>query len=272
MLIDSHCHLNRLDLTAYNGNLAAVLSQSEILGVRAFLSVAVTLGEHEALRQIAQDFPQVFISVGQHPDEAPGEPITSETILAQAQHPKVIAIGETGLDYYRLTGDLTWQRDRFITHIECAKQCAKPLIIHTRSAQKDTIDIMQSTQAREIGGVMHCFTEDWDMAKQALDLNFYISFSGIVTFKNAHILQEVARKVPLDRFLIETDSPYLAPVPFRGKPNIPGYVCYVAEYIAGLRGVPISEIAKASTENFIRLFKLNPDRLNLDKLNSGATS
>ena len=175
--------------------------------------------------------------------------------MEYAQHPKVIAIGETGLDYFRSEGDLSWQRDRFRRHIAAAKQAGKPLIIHSRDASEDTLRILAEESAADVGGVMHCFTGDWDMAQRAMDLNFHISFSGIVTFKSARELQEVAEKMPEDRMLVETDSPYLAPVPHRGKPNHPALVRYVAEYIAELRGEAYAQLAEATTRNFIRLFR-----------------
>jgi len=191
-----------------------------------------------------------------HPDyENITEPTVSQ-LTELAQHPKIIAIGETGLDYFRIKGDLDWQRDRFRRHIRAAKESQKPLIIHTREAAQDTLRIMQEENAAAIGGVMHCFTENWDVAQRAIEMNFYISFSGIVTFKNALMLKEVAQKVPLNRMLIETDSPYLAPVPHRGKTNQPAFVKHVAEEIARLRETSLDEIATATTENFNTLFRL----------------
>lgn len=246
--VDSHCHLNMLD------DVDAALLYAKEQGVMHFLCVAVTLEDHKALTQITNTHPNVYISVGLHPNEMPEHVITVSDLLSLAKNERVIAIGETGLDYFRVEGDKKWQQDRFIAHIECAKQLNKPLIIHTRQAKEDTIKLLQENDAKRVGGVMHCFTEDWETARAALDLDFYISFSGIVTFKNATDLQEVAKKVPLDRMLIETDSPYLAPVPHRGKTNQPGYVCHVAEYIATLRGEPIQTIAKQTTENFFTLF------------------
>lgn len=253
-LTDSHCHLNMLDLSPFDGKLENVLLHAKNNQVGYFLSVAVTLLDHPQLVEITQTYPEVFISTGLHPNENPGEPLDAAMLHQQAQHPRVIAIGETGLDYYRQEGDITWQQTRFRQHIACAKQYKKPLIIHTRNAKEDTIAIMREEKASEIGGVMHCFTEDWEMAKQAIDMNFYISFSGIVTFKNATVLQEVARKIPLEKMLIETDCPYLAPLPHRGKPNLPGYVYHVAEFIANLRNEPLSKISKTTTENFFALF------------------
>ncbi len=255
MFVDSHCHLNILDLTAYQGGLEQVLVEAEQKGVGYFLCVAVTLEDHPVLAEIAEKYNNIVISTGVHPNEHPTEPLDTAQLLKAAQHPKIVAIGETGLDYFRSDGDLDWQRTRFIQHIECAIQCHKPLIIHTREAKEDTLQLMKAHNADAAGGVMHCFTEDWETAKKALDLGFYISFSGIVTFKNALQLQDVARKVPLDKMLIETDSPYLAPMPHRGKTNVPGYVPHVAEFIAALRGELLEKIAEVTTDNFFTLFK-----------------
>lgn len=252
-LVDSHCHLNLLDLTSFHGKLSEMFSSCHEKGVQYFLCVAITLEDHSELVQIANTYPHVAISVGLHPNENPGMPLDEPQLYQFAQHPKVVAIGETGLDYYRQS-EPDWQKQRFVQHIACAKRCKKPLIVHTRQAQQDTIAILKAEQADQIGGVLHCFTEDWSMAKQALDLNFYISFSGIVTFKNATVLKEVAKKVPLDRMLIETDSPYLAPHPFRGKTNYPGYVYYVAEYIATLRNESLEKVAEKTTANYFNLF------------------
>jgi TatD DNase family protein len=257
MFVDSHCHLNMLDLVPFNGDLANVLAKADENQVKYFLCVGVTLNDHPELAQIADKYPNVYISTGLHPNENAGNPLDTEILFQNAQHPKVIAIGETGLDYFRSEGSLDWQRERFRQHIDCAKRCQKPLIIHTRDAKEDTIAIMRQEKVEDIGGVMHCFTEDWETAKQALDLGFYISFSGIVTFKNATTLHDVAKKVPLERMLVETDSPYLAPVPYRGKPNIPAYVRHVGEYIAELRGEPVDKIAQMTTDNFFRLFHVS---------------
>ena len=217
----------------------------------------MTLEDFPKVRTLAENHPHLYASVGVHPDYPDlREPTVSE-LLELARHPKVVAIGETGLDYFRLTGDLEWQRERFRTHIRAARECAKPLIIHTRSAAADTLRLMQEEGAEKAGGVMHCFTESWEVAEGALEMGFYISFSGIVTFKNAKDLKEVARRVPLERMLIETDSPYLAPVPHRGRTNQPGWVKHVAEEIARLQGRDFSEIAATTTENFYKLFNIN---------------
>ena len=252
MLVDSHCHLDFPELVS---QFDSVLALMEGNGVTHALSVSVTLEDFPKIRAIAETYPHIFASVGVHPDYADLPVVSVEQLTALATHPKVVAIGETGLDYFRLKGDLGWQRDRFRTHIRAARVCGKPLIIHTRSAADDTLRLMREENASEVAGVMHCFTENWDVAEAALDMGFYISFSGIVTFKNAKTLKEVAQKVPLERLLVETDSPYLAPVPHRGKTNQPGFVLHVAEEISRLRGISVDEVCTATTENFQRLFR-----------------
>ena len=252
MLVDSHCHLDFPELAE---QLDSVLALMRTNGVGAALSVSVTLEDFPKIRAIAEANQNIFASVGVHPDYADAPLVTVESLTQLAEHPKVVAIGETGLDYFRLKGDLEWQRDRFRTHIRAARACGKPLIIHTRSAADDTIKLMREEAAREVGGVMHCFTENWDVAQAALELGFYISFSGIVTFKNAKVLKDVAQRVPLDRMLVETDSPFLAPVPHRGKTNQPGFVLHVAEEISRLRGISVDEVCAATTDNFGRLFR-----------------
>jgi TatD DNase family protein len=258
MLVDSHCHLHLMDLAEYDGQLQKVIDHALINGVERFLSVAVELDDHLILKEIAQSYPMVSISVGAHPNTKMQFEPTAQQLTTLANHPACIAIGETGLDYYRTESDadLITQRDRFRQHIRASRELSKPLIIHTRQAAEDTLQILQEEKADEIGGVMHCFSEDWEIAQRALDLNFYISFSGIVTFKNAIILQDVAKKVPLDRILVETDSPYLAPVPYRGKANRPGWVRNVAEYLSELREIKFAEFAKYTTENFDRCFHI----------------
>lgn len=256
MLIDSHCHLNMLDLAEFSGNLDNVMMQAQQSGVQEMLCVCVELDDYPILQDIAAKYKNVKISVGIHPNtEMQNEP-TIEKLIELGSSSKCIAIGETGLDYYRDASEMnkSIQQQRFRNHISAALQLRKPLIIHTRNAAYDTIQIMRDERAANIGGVMHCFAETWEVAKQALDLGFYISFSGIVTFKNATNLHEVAKKVPLDRMLIETDSPYLAPVPFRGKQNHPALVKYVAEALANLKGVDFAEIAYTTTENFYKCF------------------
>ncbi len=252
MLVDSHCHLNFPDLAQ---NLDQVFACMQEKGVGYALCVSVTLQEFPQVLSVAESHSNVFASVGVHPDYQDVGEIVVPDLVSRAQHPRVVAIGETGLDYFRLQGDMEWQRERFRTHIRAAIESGKPLIIHTREAAEDTLRIMREEGAERIGGVMHCFTESWEIAQQAMDMNFYVSFSGIVTFKNAVALKEVARMMPLDRILLETDSPYLAPVPMRGKTNQPGYVRYVAEEIARLRGVSYEDIELATTCNFFKLFK-----------------
>lgn len=253
MFIDSHCHLDFPDLAS---NLETLLQKMNENQVTHALCVSVNLTDFPRVLALAEAHDNLFASVGVHPDYENQEEPDAEQLAELANHPKVIAIGETGLDYFRLQGDLEWQRERFRQHIRAAQKSSKPLIIHTRSAADDTLRIMREEGAAQTGGVMHCFTESWEVAQQAIDMNFYISFSGIVTFKNATALKNVAKKTPLDRMLIETDSPYLAPVPYRGKLNQPAFVRYVAEEIARLRAVNLSEIATATTENFIRLFNV----------------
>ena len=253
MLVDSHCHLDMLDLTPDNGDLNQVIQRAKDAGVLHMLNVCVSLRDFPSVLKTAETHSFVSASVGIHPNETE-EQIDIDTLVKLAQHPKVVAIGETGLDYFRSTGNLDWQRDRFRIHIEAAKHLKKPLIIHTRDAKDDTIKIMREENVSAVRGVMHCFTEDWEIAQQALDLGFYISFSGIVTFKSAAVIQDVARRVPLDRILIETDCPYLAPVPYRGKPNEPSYVKHTAAYIAEMRNMTLEYFAKQTTDNFFNLF------------------
>ncbi len=254
MLVDSHCHLDFPELAA---DLPAVLEKMRENDVGAALCVSVTLEDFPKVLALAEQHENLYASVGVHPDYPDLREPTVGELVELAQHPKVVAIGETGLDYYRLAGDLEWQRERFRVHIRAARQSGKPLIIHTRSASADTLRLMHEEHAGEAGGVMHCFTETWEVAQGALDLGFYISFSGIVTFKNAKDLKEIARRVPLDRLLVETDSPYLAPVPHRGKTNQPGWVKHVAEEVARLQGRSFEELAAKTTGNFYKLFNIN---------------
>ena len=255
MLIDSHCHLDTLDLEPFGGRLEGVLDAARDQGVGHFLCVSINLEDYPGMLALAEPHEQVSVSVGLHPNEQGGHDPDIDELVELAKHPKVVAIGETGLDYFRSEGDLDWQRDRFRRHIAAAKISGKPLIIHSREAKEDTLEILEAEGASEIGGVMHCFTGDWDMAERAMELNFHISFSGIVTFKSAQVLQGVATKMPADRMLVETDCPYLAPVPHRGKPNQPAFVRYVAEYVAGLRGETCEQGAANTTENFRNLFR-----------------
>ena len=263
MLIDSHCHLNFPELSNNMPALRQAMADNQVTHA---LCVSVTLEKFAEVLAIAEAHDNFYASVGVHPDyekksaddenaDVILEEPTVERLVQLANNPKIIAIGETGLDYFRLTGDLEWQRERFRTHIRAAIKIGKPLIIHTRNASVDTIKIMREENAQLVGGVMHCFTESLEVAKQAIELGFYISFSGIVTFKNALDLKEVAKTIPLEKILIETDSPYLAPIPFRGKTNQPAYVRHVAEEIAKLRNISIEEVGHATTDNFFRLFK-----------------
>jgi len=252
MLIDSHCHLNFPDLA---NNIDEILENMKNNEVTHALCVSVNLEDFPGLLLLAEGYQNLYASVGVHPDYEDLTEPKSEELVSLAKNPKVIAIGETGLDYSRIKGDLEWQRNRFREHIRAARKCNKPLIIHTREAAADTLSIMAEEGADQIGGVMHCFTESWEVAQKAMEMNFYISFSGIVTFKNAANLKETAKKIPLERMLIETDSPYLAPVPFRGKTNQPAYVRHVAEEIASLRNISLNEVAESTTKNFFSLFK-----------------
>ena len=255
MFIDSHCHLDRLDLSLYNNNLANVVQAASDAQVNKLLCVSVTLKDFPAMVEKTKTFDNVLLSCGMHPLNQDDE-VNIDLLRTLADAPKVIAVGETGLDYHYAPETKTLQLDSFKKHISVAKALNKPLIIHTRDAQEDTLKLLREEGADNVGGILHCFTESWEMAEQALDLGFYISFSGIVTFKNASALREVAKLVPDDKFLIETDAPYLAPVPHRGKENQPAYVVEVAKHLASIRGQSVETIAKLSTDNFNRLFKL----------------
>lgn len=254
LFVDSHCHIPMLGLGRTEAGVQSVLRQAAENGVGHLLCVSVDIESIPGVIRLAETHRNVFASVGIHPNTGADLDASCEQLLRYARHPRAIAVGETGLDYFRSRGDLGWQRDRFRRHIDVARQCGKPLIIHTRDARADTLRILREERAAEVGGVMHCFTEDLDTAVQAMELGFLISFSGIVTFRNAGALQEVARAVPADRLLIETDCPYLAPVPYRGKENQPAYVRHVGEFLAALRGVPVEVLARQTTENFFRLF------------------
>jgi TatD DNase family protein len=253
MYVDSHCHLSYPELA---DDLDGVLARMRAAHVGAALSVCTTLPEFPRVLAVAEREPDIVASVGVHPDTTGTPEPTVEQLVALAAHPKVVAIGETGLDYFRLTEPLDWQRERFRVHVRAARAARKPLIVHTRAAAADTLAILREEGAADAGGVMHCFTESLAVARVALDMGLLISFSGIVTFKNAHELQQVAMAVPLDRMLIETDAPYLAPVPLRGKRNEPSYVPHVAARIAELRGVGADRIAGQTTANFFRLFNV----------------
>jgi TatD DNase family protein len=257
MLIDSHCHLNLLDSVKETGDLEPVLAAARDAGVEHLLCVGVDRGSWPSMMALIEGRTEVSASIGVHPNDAPGDPADEPDeawLLDGAAHPQVVAIGETGLDYFRTDGDTGFQRDRFRLHIRAARKAALPLIIHTRAARDDTLAVMRDEDAAEAGGVMHCFTEDWAMAKAAIDLGFMISFSGIVTFKTATELQDVARRVPDDHLLVETDAPWLAPVPYRGKPNQPAWVRHTAEFIAELRGQTVEQVAEVTTENYYRTF------------------
>ena len=253
-LVDSHCHLNYPGL---NEDTAGVLARMQAAGVRRALNICTTLEESAQVVAIASAHDFLYASIGVHPDNQGIEEPSVDRLVQLASHPKVVAIGETGLDYYRREGDgktddLSWQRERFRVHIRAAKALKKPLIIHTRDAAEDTLSILQEEGAQEVGGVMHCFTESVNVARAAIGLNFLISLSGIVTFKNAHQVHEVAREIDLDHLMVETDSPFLAPAPHRGKVNEPAYVAFVAQRVAELKGCTVSDVARATTHNFDR--------------------
>lgn len=255
MFIDSHCHINAAE---FAGREPEILKNMQLAKVTHALCVAISLPTVPSVLDLANRNPNIYASVGVHPDFEDEQCPTEDQLLGLADHPKVVAIGETGLDYFRLEGDLEWQRTRFRTHIRAARRCHKPLIVHTRESAADTVAILEQESAGEVGGVMHCFTESLETAKAAIDLNFMISFSGIVTFRNAQALRDVVKAIPLEYLLIETDSPYLAPAPYRGKTNQPAYVIHVAEEIARIKNLTVEEIGRITTANFCRLFKL-PD-------------
>ena len=253
-LIDSHCHLDRLDLTAYDNKLDNALAYANEVGVGHMLCVSINMENFKAVLDTAKKHDFISASVGVHPNETDGHDPDTDELITLANDENIVAIGETGLDYFRSEGELGWQQDRFRRHIAASRETKKPLIIHMRDATEDTLRILKEEKAEEVGGVMHCFVEDWEVAQKALDLNFVISFSGIVTFKNAKDLHLVAKNVPQDKMLVETDSPYLAPVPFRGKSNQPAYVVHVAEKIAELRDISVEEVAEITTMNYTNLF------------------
>jgi TatD DNase family protein len=257
MYIDSHCHINFPELAVRMPEILGKMAENQVSHA---LCVSCDLPNFPGILELAEQHPNIYASVGVHPDYEDTPEPSLDDLIRLSDHPKIVATGETGLDYYRLEGDLEWQRERFRTHIRASRATGKPLIIHTRAASEDTIRIMREegagTNAGGAGGVMHCFTESLEVAKAAMDMGFYISFSGIVTFKSAKDLQAVAREIPLEHMLIETDSPYLAPVPHRGKVNEPALVRHVAEYLATLKNVPVERIAQQTTENFLSLFKI----------------
>ncbi|AJI74586.1 TatD family hydrolase [Francisella philomiragia] len=255
MIIDSHCHLNYLKLDDIS--LEKVIDNAKEAGIEKIVSIAVAWDEIADIERITENFDNVYHSVGVHPSELDSYQPSVDDIIARSQHKKCVAIGETGLDYY-YNGEETKkaQKIKFVNHMQAANDVKKPVIIHTRSAKQDTLDILKSENVEGCGGILHCFTEDYDMAKKALDMGMYISFSGILTFKNAKDIQETAKKLPLDRILIETDAPYLTPVPLRGKPNYPEYVKYVAQFLADLKGFSYDEVAKQTYKNTCEVFKL----------------
>ncbi|MFT7388394.1 MAG: TatD DNase family protein [Candidatus Endobugula sp.] len=254
MLVDSHCHLDRLNLDAHNNELSSAIDAALSRGVQQLLCVGISVNNRQAVVDIAERFPQVVSSVGVHPLDVKEGLATEDDLITWAQHPKVVALGESGLDYYYSEDDKVLQQESFTVHLQAASRAQLPVIVHTRDAREDTLQLIKDHGNETSAGVLHCFTESWEMAKQAIDMNYMISISGIVTFKNASELREVVKKIPMDRLLVETDSPYLAPVPYRGKPNEPQYVKEVAEYIAELKGIPFEALAAVTTENFYRLF------------------
>jgi TatD DNase family protein len=257
MFFDSHCHLDRIDLEDFDNDFDQLLQTITEAGVTRLLCIGVDLESFDAMQRLIQPYDQVFCSAGVHPDYVDADEPSVEQLCELAQRDKVVAIGETGLDYFHQSGELDWQRARFITHIEAARSCGLPLIVHTRDARADTLELLRRHKADEVGGVLHCFTEDWEMASAAIDLGFYISISGIVTFNQAQNVRDMAQQVPLERLLIETDSPWLSPAPFRGKTNHPGRVGLVAEKLAEIRGESLPELASATYRNANRLFRLS---------------
>ncbi len=271
MFFDSHCHLDRIDLEHFGGSFAQLVQQISEQKVTQMICISVELKDFAAMQELIKPYPGIYCSVGVHPDYEDTEEPDIDTLVTLAQQNKVVAIGETGLDYIQ-DNEYQWQRERFRVHIAAAKHTQLPLIVHTRQAQADTINILQQEQASDVGGVLHCFTEDWAMAKQAIDLNFYISISGIVTFKQAKNVHEMAKKIPDDRLLIETDSPWLAPTPYRGKTNFPGYVPLVAQHLAELRGTSIEHIAEITYANAAKLFNVQANKASLTSCTPPAIS
>ncbi len=253
--IDSHCHLDKIDLSEFENDFDLMIEYATKLEVSHMLCVAINLNDFDSMYRLVKNYNNIMCSVGVHPCEVLGNEPTIEKLLKYAENERVVAIGETGLDYYYKTVAKQIQQERFETHLHAARLCSLPVIVHTRDARNDTIQILKNNHADEIGGVLHCFTENWDMAKQALDLGFYISFSGILTFHNAIKLREIAKKVPMNRILIETDSPYLTPAPHRGKKNNPAFVRYVAESLAEIKKCDIKHIKQQTSDNFFKLFR-----------------
>lgn len=259
-LIDSHCHLN---FDGLKDRLPEVFANMEAQSVKQALAISVSKQSFAEVFDIAQAHDHIYCTIGIHPDSQEAEEFTIAEMVEAAKHPKIVGIGETGLDYYWCKGDLSWQHQRFADHIQAANESGLPVIVHTRDAAEDTLRILEECHTNS--GVIHCFSEDVAFAKAALDLGLYISFSGIVTFKNAPLIQEAAKYVPADRILVETDAPFLAPVPKRGKQNEPSYVRYTAEFVANLRGESLETLAQNTSDNFYRLFKKVPD----SRLNNG---
>ena len=257
MYFDSHCHLDRIDLGDFDNSFQALLDSIAAEQVTRLVCIGVDLESFAGMYAQISPEPEIFCTAGVHPDYIDATEPDVENLCALAELDKVVAIGETGLDYFHQNGDLEWQRRRFVVHINAARECGLPLVIHTRNAREDTLDLLRRHQARDVGGVLHCFTEDWEMAEQAIDLGFYISISGIVTFNQAENVRKMARQIPLDCLLIETDSPWLSPAPFRGKTNHPGRVRLVAEKLAEIRQEPLSALASATYLNASRLFKID---------------
>jgi TatD DNase family protein len=254
LLVDSHCHLDRLDLATCGGSVAAALALAREAGVGRVLCIALDPDNIPAVLQLAHDFPEVAATVGVHPLHIPDGSLSAAELRGWAQDQQVVAIGETGLDYFYAQATAAAQRDSFAMHLQVAADVGLPVVVHTRDAREDTLALIKQHGSLEHGGVLHCFTESWEMARQAMDLNFSISISGIVTFGSAAALREVVRKLPLDRMLVETDSPYLAPVPYRGRSNQPAYVSRVAQAVADIKGLPLQQIVEATTSNYDRLF------------------
>jgi TatD DNase family protein len=256
MFFDSHCHLDRIDLDEFEDDFEQLLEAAAQADVTRMMCIGVDLDSFDSMHARIRDYPQIFCSAGVHPDYRDVDEPDIDTLCALAQRDKVVAIGETGLDYFHQSGDLDWQRQRFVTHIEAARQCDLPLIVHTRNAREDTLELLRRHGADAVGGVLHCFTEDWEMARAAIDLGFYISISGIVTFQQAQNVRDMAQQIPLQHLLIETDAPWLSPAPFRGKTNHPGRVRLVAEKLAEIRGESLETLASATYDNANRLFRL----------------
>jgi len=256
MYFDSHCHLDRIDLGDHDNSFPQLLATIRADQVTRMVCISVNLETFDDMYALIEPYDHIYCSAGVHPDYEKVEEPTVDGLCEMATREKVVAIGETGLDYMEASDDMDWQRQRFITHIEAARQCKLPLIVHSRNAKQDTLELLREHGAEKVGGVLHCFTEDWDMAKQAIELGFYISISGIVTFNQAENVREMAVQIPDDRLLIETDSPWLSPVPFRGKINHPGRVRYVAEKLAEIRGVSPEQLAETTYQNANQLFAL----------------